>query len=68
MDVLVDNVLCEFDSQGYKIGKDVDGRRCRVAWHSTVAHHIRSCGENFGVHGGGHKYVINYNKKTYNGK
>ena len=64
MNVLVDNVLCEFDSQGYKKGPDVTGRIARVAWHHTVADHVNS-GENFKVIGGGHVYIINYNEKTY---
>ena len=68
MKVLIDNQLCEIDMQGYKIGKDITGRTCRVAYHGTALLRWLNSKENFKLITCGHVYIINYNAETFNGK
>lgn len=66
MKALIDNREVEH-SYGYEYGKDINGRRCKVAYHGqdVLEHHCSSGKENVKLVSQGHLYVLNYNKKTF---
>jgi hypothetical protein len=68
MNTLIDNEFAVIDNQGYRIGKDIDGRVCRIAYHGYALSTPHSGRENFKVITTGHVYILNYNKETYKPK
>jgi len=65
MKVLIDGSEGVITESGHLIGEDINGRKCKVAYHGHVLNSPYKGKDNFKVITCGHVYVLNYNKNTY---
>lgn len=68
MKILIDNEFAIIDNQGFRIGTDIKGRKCRIAYHGHCLRATYAGQENFKLITSGHIYILNYNKDTYKPK